>query len=731
MKVSYLLHGALMGACFAGWASLFEACWLFSAFPYQIDPTAWTINLPAYLAVGAALGSGCALFLPLLQRDERRSAQLRALLGMFILAVGCTATCLLLARMTWLPPQVATLSATALFLFAEILVVGVMAFGMAVFLGRRFLPNRLSALFGPNAINAFSATLILLAGISFLLPVTDSDGAFPERAATAAVDAPNVLLVVLDTVAASHLGSYGYERNTSPRLDQLASEGVLFEQHYAAAPWTLPSHASIFTSLHPNTHGAGWQKPRLADGTASVGTIAYNDYQTLAEELSFLGYDTCGVSEKAWLSAESGLTQGFESYWDFSNLPFDESFLLPRVFHRYQAKLGWPITKPTDKGGAQVVNQALAWLGGNRARDEDRPFFLFLNLNEAHDPYNPPPGYREKFLPDGFSLTATYPPLLRSDVMLHREVLQGVTTISTAEMVLFKALYDAEILYQDTLLGQLLDGLQSIGQKENTIIIITSDHGEEFGEIEGRVGHQLSLSDSLLHVPLVIRYPALLPAGRRVSSMASTLDIFPTILAILEKQRGYPTEKTLDAYALEGVSQLDTMQEGGAAVRDFVMAHYSNPTAYLASFRGWDNTSPYNFSLARYLRSIDMIRTLDDKLYLYGDGERAFLNLLQDPTEQDSALSKVPEEHRERASFLEWRFHQQMNAYVVVKELFIGNLNRFRKLTGQNIQTPANIDTSGMTAQELESIGYIGGSVGDARLAKDPLGLMPFQELQR
>jgi len=727
MKVSNLLHGAMMGACFAGWASLFEACLLFTAYPYQTDPVAWSTNLPAYLVVGALLGSACALLLPRPQGGHEPPAQLRARLGMLILAVGVTAALLLIARMTWLPLQVKTTSATALILFGKILVMGVLVFGLVVFLSRRFLQNPLQTLFSQTAINTLSATLVLLAGISFLLPVADAKGAFPGRAAEAAVDSPNVLLVVLDTVAASHLGSYGYKRNTSPRLDQLATEGVLFEQNFSAASWTLPSHASIFTGLHPNTHGTGWQKPRLADGTTSVGTLAYNDFQTLSEELSLLGYDTCGVSEKAWLSTESGLTQGFESYWDFSNLSLSETFFLPRLFHRYQSKLGLPITNPTDKGGAQVVNQALAWLGGNRSRDEDRPFFLFLNLNEAHDPYDPPPGYREKFLPDGFPLLETYPPLLRSDVMLHREVLQGITAISADEMALYKALYDAEILYQDGLLGQLFDGLQSLGLKENTLIIITSDHGEEFGEIEGRVGHQLSLSDSLLHVPLVIRYPALLPAGRRISSLASSLDIFPTILDILEKQRGYAAKKSLDAYALEGVSQLEAMQEDGPAVRDFVMAHYSNPTTYLASFRGWDNTLPYNFSLARHLRSMDVIRTLNDKLYLYGDGERAFLNLLQDPTEQDSTLAKVPEEHRARASFLEWRFHQQMNAYVVVKELFIGDLNRFRKVTGKNIQTPANIDTTGMTAQELESFGYVGGSVGDARLAQDPLGLKPFQ----
>jgi hypothetical protein len=200
---------------------------------------------------------------------------------------------------------------------------------------------------------------------------------------------------------------------------------------------------------------------------------------------------------------------------------------------------------------------------------------------------------------------------------------------------------------------------------------------------------------------------------------------------MIEEQRGYAQEKTIDAYAIEGVSQLASMQDGGEAARDFVMAHYANPTTYLSSFQGWDSANPYNFVLASYLRSMDIIRTLDDKLYLYGDGDRAFINFEQDPTEQNSSLSTVGGDQAARANFLEWRFGQQMNSYVVAKEMLIGNLNRFRKVTGKNMQEPEEIDTAGMTAQEIEEMGYVGGSIGDARLAEDSLSLVPFEAAKR
>ena len=726
MKAYYLLHGAVLGACLAGWASLIEAFCLYSAFPYQTNPTVWTSLLPIYVLIGAVFGLLCGLIVPFILRKQSERPQRRMLLGVLILVAGGTLVTLLTARMTWLPSAVSTTAPGALFLYAQILLGGLVSFVVLVFLGRKLLATPMTALFSQAAAKFSAAALLVLAAVSFALPTSPSKDSMPDSSAKAPAGAPNVLLIVLDTVAAPHLSSYGYERETSPQLDKLASEGALFEKNFSAAPWTLPSHASIFSGLLPNNHNTGWERPRLSDGLASLPNQARYDFHTMAEEMNRLGYDTCGASEKAWLTAETGLVQGFASYFDYSELDLRESFIVTRFWDRYREKLGMAPQEFTDKGGARVVDTALSWL--DEDRNENKPFFMFMNLNEAHDPYEPPAEFWSAFLPEGIDIEETKPPTLRSDVLLHREILQSLAVLTPEQMELYKALYDAEILYQDGLLGRLFDGLEQMGVKDDTLIIITADHGEEFGEIDGRVGHQLSLSDYLLHVPLIIRYPAQIPSGRRVESLASTIDIFPTVLDILEQQRGYAMPPSAEIMALEGVSQLGAMQQDGPAARDLVMAHYANPTAYLSSFLEWDSENPYNFVLAEYLRSMDVIRTPADKLYMYSDGDRSYIDFNVDPTEQSSMLNVVPEDFRKRANFLEKRFDQQITSHVVARELLTGHLAWLRAVSGKGAgRTKEPIDTAGMTQQEIEELGYTGAGVGDATMAKDRISLPPFE----
>ena len=726
MKAYDLLHGALMGACYAGLASLLEAAFLFADYPYQTAPATWSAVLPTYLLCGAALGLLCALFLPLFARNAKLRPDRRVILASMILCAGLALVLVLQTRMSWIPVAVPTTSTTVLLRMALVLVGSAVLFWLLTRMARGRLHAHMCSWFGAPVTSTWMVLVLLAAGVACLLPTTDSELTTKDRNLKPLPNSPNVMLIVLDTVAAGHLGTYGYERDTSPRLDALASEGAVFVNNFSAAPWTLPSHASIFSGLHPNNHGTGWEKPRLSDGIADVEQQARYDFHTLAEEMARLGYDTCGVSEKAWLSSASGLTQGFETYYDYSNPQLIDGFLLRRVWDRYRHKIGCPAPKPFDKGGSGVVDKALDWLGGNRERDESRPFFLFMNLNEAHDPYEPPEEFWSAFLPEGVDIEDTKPPTLRSDVLLHREVLLGEAEISDEEMALYECLYDAEILYQDGLLGRLFDGLEGMGLKDDTLIIITADHGEEFGEIDGRVGHQLSLSDYLLHVPLIMRYPARIPAGRRVEALSSTVDIFPTILDVLEQERGFTIPKSREIFALEGVSQLGTMQEGGTAARDMVMAHYSNPAAYLSGFLQWDASDPWGFELAHHLRAMDIIRTSDDKLYMYADGDRAYVSFLDDPTEQGSTAKKVIETMLPRADFLEWRFDRQLNSHVVMKELLTGNLNWFRGATGKTAGQDEEVDTTGMTQQEIEALGYVGANAADGTLAEEKISLPPF-----
>jgi len=558
-----------------------------------------------------------------------------------------------------------------------------------------------------------------------LMPISKAELATPSQM-TAPSSSPNVLFVVLDTVRPDHLGTYGYDRDTSPELDAFASQGVVFENAFSAAPWTLPSHASMFTGLHPTTHGTGWEKPHLQDGRARIGDLAVYDVHTLAEEMAQRGYQTVGVAEKPWLSYEVGLTQGFEQFHDYSTPTLEERFIGSKVVEGAVAKWGAPVSdeypQATDKGGARVVSTALEWLGGSRERDSERPFFMYMNLNEAHDPYLPPTDYWDRFLPEGVAIADTVPPILpATQADLHSMIL-GESPLTPEMVDIYISLYDAEILYQDMLLGRLFDGLEQMNLDDNTLVVIVSDHGEEFAEFDTRIGHQLSAVDTLLHVPLIMRYPPSLPAGQRVTSLASTVDLFPTIVDLIEREQATPTPRiSPQLLSLEGVSLVDAMQPGGPPARDMIMAHYGNPAAYLSGWQQWAEhaENPLSFPLAYRLRTIDVLRTMDRKFYSYSDGSRAFLDLDADPQELGSESRTVAPEHAARAMAFEMRLRRQLGSYKTLHEMLVGHM-----VTSRAANASKRFNTGG--SQEAEELGYVGSSSGDGTEALTPLVLPPF-----
>jgi arylsulfatase A-like enzyme len=529
-------------------------------------------------------------------------------------------------------------------------------------------------------------------------------------------------LVVLDTTRVDHLGAYGYHRATSPNLDALATEGVLFENAFSVAPWTLPSHASMFTGLHATTHGTGWEHPRLSDGRANIGDAVVYDFHTLAEELGERGYQTCGVSEKSWLSFDIGLTQGFENYFDYSIPQLRDGLFISRLqrFGRRGPTGSDEYPRSTDKGGARVVDTALQWLSGGRSRDPERPFFMFMNLNEAHHPYLPPKDYWGHFRPEGFTLEETLPDVLPADPLDEHNIILGTLELTAERAAMYQSLYDDEILYQDMLLGRLFDGLAEMELKEQTLIVVVADHGEEFAEIGTRVGHQLALTDTLIHVPLVMRLPQALPAGQRIASLASTVDIFPTILDVIESQQATPQPRdTPELRSLEGVSLFGVMQDSRNSPRDMVLAHYSNPAAYLSGWPEWKDylTDPFRFPLARYIRSIDVLRTADEKFFIYGDGSAAFLRPELDPTEQASEFTPISAADGDRARDFELRLQSQLGSYRTLHEMLVGHMIHSRSV---------NAAQRFKRTQSLEGLGYVGESSGDGTEAEADLVLPPL-----
>jgi len=291
----------------------------------------------------------------------------------------------------------------------------------------------------------------------------------------------SVVVVVLDTVQADHCSACGYGKATTPRLAALAAEGLLFEQARAVAPWTLPSHASLFTGRLPSQHGCTWEHRWLLDR-----------FDTMAETLGAAGMETFGATTNPNVSSLYNLQQGFAT--------FVETWMR-REQHR-------------GLDDSAIANAEIAaWLD---RRDSRTPFFLFVNYADAHLPYAPPPPRDRQFGEAGERARA-----LASRGDLLQATLLGREHVADEERAGLAALYDGDVRTADARLGELLDLLAQHDLADDTLVIVTSDHGESLGE-EGRVDHQLGLMEELLRVPLVVRFPGRIAPARIPEPVALT-----------------------------------------------------------------------------------------------------------------------------------------------------------------------------------------------------------------
>lgn len=314
--------------------------------------------------------------------------------------------------------------------------------------------------------------------------------------------APNVLLIVLDTVRAWSLGLYGHSRPNTPELEHWMSDGVRFQTTLSTAPWTLPSHASMFTGRFPHELSAGWVSP-LDD-----------EHPTLAEVLSARGYASAGfVANTAYCSYESGLARGFGHYEDYPvTLP---QVIFSSSLGKYLAGSRFTRRKLLRVSADDINDRVISWLNG---RSDDRPFFVFLNYLDAHNPYQPPPPFDTLFSDSG---SARYLEAVKEETPMRQW--------SPEEHQAAVEKYDESIAYLDHELGTLFAELKRRGLWDNTIVIVTSDHGEEFGEHKVFF-HGNSLYRAGLDVPLLVRFPGAVPAGRVITTPVSLKDLAATVL---------------------------------------------------------------------------------------------------------------------------------------------------------------------------------------------------------
>ena len=342
----------------------------------------------------------------------------------------------------------------------------------------------------------------------------------------------NVLLIVLDTVAADHLSLYGYERPTSPTLVELAERGIRFDRAQATSSWTLPSHASIFTGRWPHEISAGWLTP------------LDRAQPTLAEYLSSRGYATAGFIANYWYCAsDSGLNRGFAVYEDyiFPRLTafksaslvdrslkgiqglenFLENLLDIDLFKTAVQRLGLMVN--ADRKDAAVVNREfLDWL--TRRRQPERPFFAFLNYYDAHVPYQLPSERVHRF--------GIEPSDARDSDMIESWWTTDKRAISPRDIAFAHNAYDDCVADLDEELGRLFDELDRRAVLDTTWVMITADHGESFGEHAGVFCHGTSLYQTELHVPLVIIPPGGSAMKRVVTETVSLRNIAATIVDV-------------------------------------------------------------------------------------------------------------------------------------------------------------------------------------------------------
>jgi arylsulfatase A-like enzyme len=422
-------------------------------------------------------------------------------------------------------------------------------------------------------------------------------GAGPDRAAPAGAPAgplPNVLLLTVDTLRPDHLGCLGYRRDTSPHIDRLAASGVVFRQAITAAGRTVQSFPSILTGLYPMEHGLRYegQMHDVLEGRL-----------TLTRALRDGGYDAFAVTQ----GLNVGLHRDFEVY-------DPDIYLDPE---------GRQVYLPT-RNDREASRKAVQWLRGRSG--SGRPFFLWMRYIAPHWPYEAPDPYAEMFDPEysgGHAFNQPERPGVERGAIIF-----GLERLPQREIEHAIAHYDGEVRYADRAIGDLLEAVDAMGQAGDSIVVLTADHGESFGEHDYFFEHGAYLYDPTVRVPLIISAPGRLPAGRVVESQARTIDIVPTVLELA----GLPIPE-----GLQGISLV-----GRARGTDDRPA----PPAYSESGRNFHRENPRQ-PIAGIAGKWRMLRSERYKVIMIpGDPEPVWeaFDLRADPGERENLAGRLPEE---------------------------------------------------------------------------------------
>jgi arylsulfatase A-like enzyme len=387
---------------------------------------------------------------------------------------------------------------------------------------------------------------------------------------------PNVVLITIDTLRADHLTCYGYARPTSPRIDAFAGGAVLFEHVCCQSSQTLPSHASILIGTNPRSHKV-----------ISHESFVDENITTLAEMLKRCGYKTAAFISSHALDSKYGLDQGFDTYWEV---------------HKQFAIPARQIQKAQENSA--TTDAVIDWLGGAAGSE----FFLWVHWFDPHRPYDPPSRYLREFA-GGYAGMAT------SDADFIMKVWRERIDLAPEDVSHLVGRYDGEVAFTDAQVGRVLDDLAARGLLDNTIVVITADHGEILYEHEYYFGHDIGLYEECIMIPLIMHVPGHGRPGARLSPLVQSLDIMPTLLEVLGVD---PPED------LEGKSLLPLM---GGATQSTVVFAFSETFPF-------PEKSPPRHAVRTADAKLIWKETQDDTL------ARAYYDLKQDPGETANLYSE-------------------------------------------------------------------------------------------
>jgi len=449
---------------------------------------------------------------------------------------------------------------------------------------------------------------------------------------------PNVIFISIDSLRRDHLSCYGYFRETSPNIDKLAAKGTIFENAVSTTCWTLPSHMSMFTGLYNMQHGVD------DDNTNALRT----GIKTMPEFMRENGYLTYGIFSGPFLHPAFGFSRGFDQYVDCSSSKdLAQNINEIQKLTPYLSKMHFESHE--DITGNKIYEAFSKWYS---ERDRSRPYFAFLHMWDVHYDYKPPPPYDKLYDPH-------YQGIMSTSFNNNPRLGPHICTRDLEHLI---ALYDGEINWTDYIIGQILDKLRKSGEIDNTMIVITSDHGEEFLE-HGQFGHD-NLYDELVRIPLIIYFKGTFP-NKRLDYHISHIDLLPTILDIIGN--------TIPDY-IPGLSIKRIIEENNKKERPLLL----------------ELTSKARNKLIKSVRAEEW-----KFLYDIGNSKPSFYDLKSDPDEKHSLIPLqepviIPDSVKDKTK-ISLKFYERIN----------NTLPHFRTEESDKPQ----LDSA--TVEHLKALGYI------------------------